>query len=392
MKWKLFKKKQNAEDLRKNSAAVDVEEDEAEIELYEAKPLKMFWWKYKKNKLAVVSLVFLILMYLIAIFCEFVAPYDPNMIHDDRMYSPPQAMRFVGNDGFSLQPYVNLYKQSYNPITLARTYERDESVEFKIKLFVKGDPYKLWGLIPMETHLFGIEEEEGYMCLMGTDRMGRDMFSRIIYGVRISTTIGLLGIFISLIIGVLLGGLSGYLGGWVDMLIQRIIEFISSIPTYPLWMALSAALPLGLPQMYVYFGITLIMSLLGWTGIARTVRARFISMREEEFVKAAKVIGASNLRIIVRHMVPSFVSFLIAHMTLSIPSMILGETSLSYIGLGLREPMVSWGVILQQVQSLNTILNYPWLLLPAGVLVLTVLAFNFMGDGLRDAADPYSNE
>lgn len=235
-------------------------------------------------------------------------------------------------------------------------------------------PYKLWGIFESDIHLFGVKK--GYIYLAGTDRMGRDLLSRIIYGTRITTNIGLFGILISFIIGILLGGISGYFGGWVDMLIQRIIEFIISMPTYPLWMALSAALPLIWYQLWVYMGIVVILSLVSWAGLAQVVRAKFISLREEEFVKAAKVAGASEMRIILKHMVPSFMSYLIASMTLSIPGMILGETSLSFFGLGLREPIVS-----------NT-----WLLLLALAVVITVLAFNFMGDGLRDAADPYSHE
>lgn len=367
------------------------ESDEGE-QLYLAKPIVMMWWKFKKNKLAVVSLIVLILIYLIAAVCEFVAPTDPYAIHSDRAYMPPQSIHFVGKNGFSIVPYVNPYKVGFDPMTLAKVYEPDKTVEYKLGFFVHGTPYKLWGLFETDVHLFGTQDPEGYFHPFGTDRMGRDMLSRIIYGVRISTSIGMLGIIISLVLGVLLGGISGYFGGVVDLIIQRIIEFISCIPTYPLWMALSAALPLHWPQLWVYMGIVVILSLVGWTGMARTVRAKFISLREEDFVRAAKVVGASNMRIIIKHMVPSFVSYLIASMTLSIPSMILGETSLSFIGLGLREPTISWGVILQQAQNLNSIVSYPWLLIPAVILLITVLAFNFVGDGLRDAADPYSNE
>jgi peptide/nickel transport system permease protein len=366
------------------------EEVELEEEIYIASPIVMTWWKFKQHKLAVISLFVLILIYLVGAFCEFVAPQDPLLINAEMVHMPPQAIRFVGKDGFSLRPFVNAYDIAFDPKTFARKYVVNPAIEFPIHFFVQGTPYRLWGIFESDIHLFGVEE--GYMMLAGTDRLGRDLFSRIIYGTRISTSIGLLGILISFIIGILLGGISGYFGGWIDIIIQRVIEFITSIPTIPLWMALSAALPLNWPQLWVYMGIVVILSLVGWAGLARIVRAKFISLREEDFVKAAKVVGASEMRIIVKHMVPSFMSFLIASMTLSIPGMILGETSLSFIGLGLREPVVSWGVILMDAQSLNSIVNYNWLLLPALAVVVTVLAFNFMGDGLRDAADPYSHE
>lgn len=377
---------------RANNEIVNQEVDETELseKIYIARPIVMMWWKFKKHKLAVISLFVLFFVYLIGIFCEFFAPQNPLLINAEMKFMPPQTIKFIGNNGFSLRPFVNAFKATYDPKTLTRRFVVDPDIEFPIYFFVKGAPYKLWGAFESDIHLFTVKE--GYMYLAGTDRMGRDLLSRIIYGTRISTSIGLFGILISFMIGILLGGISGYFGGWVDMVIQRIIEFITSIPTIPLWMALSAALPLNWPQLWVYMGIVVILSLVGWAGLARVVRAKFISLREEEFVKAAKVVGASEMRIILKHMVPSFMSFLIASMTLSVPGMILGETSLSFIGLGLREPTVSWGVILMDAQSLNSIVNYNWLLLPALAVVITVLAFNFMGDGLRDAADPYSHE
>lgn len=366
------------------------EDFELDEEIYLAPPIVMTWWKFKKHKVAVISLVALFFIYLVGAFCEFVAPLDPALINAEMIHMPPQRIRFMGKDGFSLRPFVNGYDITYDQKTFARKYVVNPEIEFPIYFLVEGVPYKLWGLFESDIHLFGVKE--GYIMLAGTDRLGRDLFTRIIYGTRISTSIGLLGILISFIIGIFLGGISGYFGGWVDIAIQRVIEFVTSIPTIPLWMALSAALPLDWPQLWVYMGIVVILSLVGWASLARIVRAKFISLREDDFVRAAKVVGASEMRIIFKHMVPSFMSFLIATMTLSIPGMILGETSLSFLGLGLREPIVSWGVILMDAQSLNSIVNYNWLLLPALAVVITVLAFNFMGDGLRDAADPYSHE
>jgi peptide/nickel transport system permease protein len=268
-------------------------------------------------------------------------------------------------------------------------FEPDYEAIYPIYFFVKGTPYELWGLFEMDRHLFGLQDPEGIYFALGADRMGRDMFSRIAYGTRISMSVGLIGVFLSLVLGILLGGISGYYGGVIDTIIQRIIEFIRSIPTVPLWMALSAAIPQDWPPLRVYFGITVILSFISWTGMARVVRGRFLSLRGEDFVMAASLAGASELRIIVRHMVPSFLSHIIASLTLGIPGMILSETSLSFLGLGLRPPVISWGVLLQESQNLRAVASAPWLMIPGLAVVLAVLAFNFIGDGMRDAADPY---
>ena len=357
--------------------------------IYFARPIVLIWWKFSRNKLAVISLFILIIIYTIAIFCEFVAPSDPHAISADRVYMPPQRVHFSWENRHF---YVHPHKTSFDPGTLASIHEPDTEIVVPLGLLVRGSTYRLWGLFESDLRLFGPKDitQSDLLYLFGTDRLGRDMLSRIIFGIRISTSIGLLGIVISFVIGILIGGISGYLGGTVDLVIQRIIEFISCIPTFPLWMALSAALPLHWPQLYVYVGIVVVLSLVGWTEIARLVRNKFISLREEDFVKAARLAGAGKMRIIFKHMLPSFTSFLIASMTLAIPGMILGETTLSFIGLGLREPTISWGIILQDAQNLNSIILYPWLFTPVIVLLITVLAFNFLGDGLRDAADPYS--
>ncbi len=287
-------------------------------------------------------------------------------------------------------PHVYGYKSVIDPLAGRRSFTFDLKQKITLGFFVKGEPYQLFGLIPMDVHLIGSTDPDQPMYLLGADRLGRDMLTRMIYGTRISMSIGLVGVVISLILGVLLGGISGFYGGAVDNIIQRIIEFLRSIPTIPLWMGLAAALPMNWPPEYIYFGITVIISLIGWTGLARVVRGRFLAMREEEFVMAASLDGASELRIILRYMAPSFMSHIIASTTLAIPAMILAETSLSFLGLGLRPPVVSWGVLLQDAQSVRTVLQAPWQLWPAAAVILSVLALNFLGDGLRDAADPYS--
>jgi len=273
--------------------------------------------------------------------------------------------------------------------TLQRIYTTDQSKRVYLNFFVRGSEYRLLGLIKSDIHLFGSADGTP-IFLFGTDNLGRDLFSRIMYGSQISLSIGLVGVFISLILGLILGGLSGLLGGWVDSAIQRTIEILMSIPSIPLWMALSAALPPHWPQIRVYFGITVILSVLGWTGIARVVRGKFLALREEDYVLAARTFGASNWRIIVRHLIPSFMSYVIVNVTLSVPGMIMGETALSFLGLGMQAPAVSWGVLLQDAQNIRSVALYPWLLIPGIFVVIVVLAFNFLGDGLRDAADPYS--
>lgn len=355
-------------------------------EIYLASEWKLVWWRFKKNKLAVIGLVILSVLYVLGIFCEFFSPYDPNKINSRYVYAPPQRIHLF-HEGKFIGPFVYGYKVERDPVTLRRIYVEDKTKVHRIKFFVRGDKYKFWGIWDADIHFFGVED--GTVFLFGTDRMGRDVFSRILYGARISTTIGLVGVFLSLLLGIVIGGISGYYGGRVDNFIQRTIEFIRSIPTIPLWMALAAALPRYWSQVKVYFAITVILSLVGWTGLARVVRSKFLALKEEDFVVAARLAGASEWRIIFKHMLPSMTSHLIATVTLAVPGMILGETGLSFLGLGLRPPAISWGVLLQEAQNIRTVALFPWLLLPGLFVIVTVLCFNFVGDGLRDAADPY---
>jgi peptide/nickel transport system permease protein len=367
--------------------------DEQAEKLYVASNLQLMWWKFRKHKLALISTVIIVVFYLIAALCEFVAPYDPQAKFAKYKLSPPTKIHLVDANGGWHLPFVNKSIRTLNLETGRNNYTEDESILYPVRLFVPGAEYKLWGVFRTKLHLFGltVPQEEQALLLFGTDDLGRDMFSRVVYGARLSLSIGLVGVFMSMTLGLFLGGISGYYGGLIDDIIQRVIEFLRSMPGTPLWMALSAALPPNWPIIRVYFGITIILSFLGWTGLARVVRGRFLAMREEDFVMSAKLAGASELRIIMRHMLPSFLSYLIASMTLSIPGMILGETSLSFLGLGLREPAISWGVLLASAQNVASLVVAPWRMwAPAVCVVVAVLAFNFMGDGLRDAADPYA--
>jgi peptide/nickel transport system permease protein len=361
--------------------------------IFVASQWQLMWWRFREHKVAVVCTVIVILFYLVALGCEFVATTDPNTTSTSFKLLPPQLPRFVDASGqFHLSPFVYGVTRNRDPETLRLTYTPDTSVMYPIYFFTTGTPYKLWGIFESNIHLFGLgpDVKDYQFYLLGTDRLGEDMWSRLAYGTRISLSLGLIGVILSLLIGVVLGGISGYYGGIVDIIIQRVVEFLRSMPTIPLWMALAAALPTKWPPEYIYFGITVILSLLSWTGLARVVRGRFLSLREEDFVLAARLSGTSDMRIILQHMVPSFASHIIASVTLSIPGMILSETALSFLGLGLRPPVVSWGVLLQEAQNVQTVALAPWLLSPGLAVVLIVLAFNFMGDGLRDAADPYS--
>ena len=362
---------------------------EVEARAFVAPQWKLVWWKFRKHKVALVSGIVLILIYLIALFADFLAPFDPTATNSNYLYIPPQASHFKSKDG-RFGWYVYGYTSQVDLEALRRTFVIDTNTEIQLKFFAKGWPYKFLGLFKTDRHLFGLVDPTQPVYLLGADRLGRDLFSRLIMGTRISMSIGLIGVFFSLVLGIFLGGISGYYGGSIDQLIQRLIDFLRSIPSIPLWMGLAAALPLRWKPATVYFAITVILSLIGWTSLARVVRGRFLSLREEDFVTATRLDGASNRRIIFYHMLPAFTSHIIASVTLAIPSMILSETSLSFLGLGLREPVVSWGVLLQDAQDIRSIATAPWLLIPALAVVVSVLALNFLGDGLRDAADPYA--
>lgn len=348
---------------------------------------RLVWWKFKKHKLALAGGVTVLAIYFVALFAEFLAPFGPTDYAARFTYAPPQQLHFWDEQGPSL--FVTGYKVVVNAESLAREFTVDPDTKIPVGLFVKGAPYKMWGLFDADLHLIGPLDPGDPMYLWGADRLGRDMLSRVIHGTRISMTVGLVGVILSLVFGIVLGGLSGYYGGHVDNIIQRLIEFLLAIPTIPLWMGLAAAIPASMSPVQVYFMITIILSLVGWTGLARVIRGRFLALKTEDFVTAARLDGTSEIGIILRHMVPSSASHIIASVTLAIPVMVLSETALSFLGIGLRPPVVSWGVLLQEAQNIRSVAQAPWLLLPGAAVIVTVLALNFMGDGLRDAADPY---
>ena len=354
---------------------------------YMASQKKLMWWKFRKHKLALASGIFLLLAYGMILIAEFLAPYGLHSRNVDYIHSPPQMVHFFDKGEF-VGPFVYGRKMTLDIDTLRRIYADNPSDVQPIRFFCRGDAYRFWGLVDSNLHLV-CPSVGGQMYLLGTDRLGRDVLSRIIYGARISLTIGLIGIAISFVLGVVIGGLAGYHGGLFDLLVQRVIEVLQSLPSLPLWMALAAIMPVSWSPIIVYFGITIILGILDWTGLARAVRSKLLSLREEDYVLAAQLMGASTPRIIGRHLVPGFMSHLIATATISVPSMILGETALSFLGLGLRPPITSWGILLTEARSVSVIAFYPWLLFPMIPVILVILAFNFLGDGLRDAADPY---
>ncbi|MXV94213.1 MAG: ABC transporter permease [Chloroflexi bacterium] len=352
---------------------------------------QLIWRKFRRHRVAYFCLVFLCLFYLLAIFAEFFAPYGAFTRDTNFLYAPPTPIHFVDADGvFHVRPFVYKITNELDLETFQRHYVEDKDELFFIEFFIRAEPYRLLGFIETDIHFFGVPEEAAFF-LAGTDGLGRDLFSRMLLGARTSLFVGLLGLAIGFVLGLIFGGISGYYGGSADMLIQRMIEFLQSLPTLPLWMALSALVPPDWTPIQVYFGISLVLASVGWTGLARVVRGKLISLREEDYVLAAKLAGLKEHAIIMRHLLPGFLSYLIVHLTLAIPHMILGETALSFLGLGIQPPAVSLGTLLQDSQNVQTVTINPWLLYPGAVVVVIVIAFNFLGDGLRDAADPYKH-
>ena len=356
-------------------------------------PWELTWRRFRQHRLAVASLFCLAVLYTLAIAAEFVAPYPREWRDLNHAYCPPQLPRYSWQDGL----HVPAMRRIVDPVTFKKSYVEDPTRVVKLGFFVPGETYPLWGGMTGDRHFFGVSNPAPFadgvlptFYFLGADKYGRDLCSRLIHGARISLSVGLVAIAVTFLLGVTIGGVSGYVGGHLDNVIQRVIEIINSFPHLPLWLALGAVLPPDWSPLSVYFAITVVLSLLGWTSLARVVRGKILALREEDYAVAARLIGASHARILFRHLLPGFTSHIIVVLTMSVPAMILGETSLSFLGLGLRPPIVSWGVMLQDCLSIQTVANYPWLLTPVVAIVLTVLCFNFLGDGLRDAADPYS--
>ena len=366
----------------------DAQASSAEERYYIASQRQLVWRKFRKHRMAVFAGVILLIAYLAAFTFEFCAPYGPLTQHEGYVQAPPTRVRLIDADGRLRAPFVYGLTGQVNLDTFQREFVEDRSVIHSLRFLPRGEPYRFWGAVNADLHLF--DAGEGRVFLLGTDELGRDLFSRILAGSRVSLTIGLVGVTISFVLGCLLGGISGYFGGLPDLLIQRLIEIFNSIPGIPLWMALSAVIPVNWPVLRTYFTITLILSVLGWTGVARVVRGKLLELREYDYVTAARLAGTRAGTIIATHLLPGFLSYLIVRLTLAIPGMILGETALSFLGLGIQPPAVSWGTLLRGAQNVTSIAIYPWLLTPALFVIVAVLLYNFVGDGLRDAADPYA--
>lgn len=377
---------------RENASTAELTpKSQAEDRVSVAANWKLVWWRFRKNRLAVASAILLIVFYTIVLVPDFFATQRPEATAARLAFIPTQRPSLITDGRLGLS--VPAIAGARNPVTLRMEWQVDPERRIPLQLFMRGYSYKVLGIFETDVHLIGVADPSAQdsLHLLGTDRLGRDQWSRLMFGTRTSMTVGLVAVALSVILGVLLGGISGYFGGIADMIIQRVIEILQSLPTIPIWLAMTAALPRDWPPTRVFFAITIILAFIGWTTLAREVRGRFLSLREEDFVLAAEISGASRYRIIMRHMVPAFMSHIIATSTLAIPVMIINETSLSFLGLGIRPPAISWGVLLQEAQTIQTVAQAPWLMMPGLGVIIAVLAFNLVGDGLRDAADPYSH-
>ena len=361
---------------------------QAEDRIAVASNWRLVWWRFRKHHLAMVSTMVLALLYAVVLCPDFFSTQSPEQTDARQAFVPVQSLHLFSDGGFN--PWVPTIAGKRNPDTLRMEWTSDPSRKVPVTFFVHGPEYRVLGFFPADIHLIGSADSKQRIFLLGSDRLGRDQWSRIMHGTQTSMTVGLVAVTLSVLLGVILGGISGYVGGTADQVIQRLIELLQSVPTIPIWLALSAALPRDWTPIQVFFAITVILSLIGWTTLGREVRGRFLALREEDFVLAARLAGCSRMRIILRHMVPTFASHIIATSSLAIPVMIINETSLSFLGLGIRPPAISWGVLLQEAQNIQTLALAPWLLIPGLVVIVAVLAFNLVGDGLRDASDPYS--